>query len=227
MSDEGGEDERGCTLARFAACARRAKGPYATKDVRTKPDRICVHDLHPIPYVYAGAVPSLVHERRTTEGMHTMSKARPPRGYPIDTIREIESKNSGAGQFFFSSGAMSFFNSRVADDVINHRFFFTTEKGPSGERRTTIRMITDAGHIEDVGAFQQFDAPAKARKALRAALAEGVEVRNDPYDGDSDPTNPRRFGWRAYIGELPIGPRTTKWHAQRVGAQAKRPAYTA
>jgi hypothetical protein len=156
-----------------------------------------------------------------------MTKPIKPQGYPIDTIREIEAKNARAGQFFFSEGAISFFNSRVADDVVNHRFFFTTEKGPDGVRKATIRMINDKGHIEDVGEFQQFASLAKARHALRLALGAGVEVRNDPYEGDKDPTNPRRFAWRAYVGELPIGPRTTKWDAQRQGAQAKRPAYTA
>lgn len=155
-----------------------------------------------------------------------MATAIKQRGYPIDTIREIEAKNSGAGQHFFSEGAMAFFRSRVSEVVIEHRFFVTTEKGPDDHRRATIRMVTDRGSIRNVGGFQAFANPSTARRVLRAALAEGVEVRNDPYEDDADPTNPRRFAWRAYVGSLAVGPRTTLWEAQRVAAQCKRPAYT-
>lgn len=148
-------------------------------------------------------------------------------GYPIDTIREIEAKNRGAGQYFFTEDTKRFFRSRIMDDVVNHRFFFTTERGPDRPRLATVRMIVDDGHIETVGDFQQFASPAKARHALREALGEGVGVRNDPYEGEKDPENPRRFNWRAYVGPLPIGPRTSLWKAQRMAAQAKRPAHTA
>lgn len=148
------------------------------------------------------------------------------RGYPIDTVRELEAKNSGAGQHFFDADTLRFFDSRVSEDVYRHRFFFTSEKGPGGKRRASIRMIMDDGHVETVGEFQRFANPAAARKALATELAVGVEVRNDPYENDTEPTNPRRYNWRAYVGALPVGSRTTKWHAQRIAAQAKRPAYT-
>lgn len=144
----------------------------------------------------------------------------------IDSIGDIERKNSRAGQHFFDAGTLRFFNSRIQDVVIKHRFFITTEKqGDEYARRATIRMICDDGSTCDVGEFQEFATPGAAEKALSKALKAGVTVKNDPYDGVADPTNAKAFNWRPYMGELPIGLRNTKWKAQRLGAQAKRPAY--
>lgn len=154
-----------------------------------------------------------------------MSKAK-QRGYPIVTIGDLERKNSG--RYFFTPETRGFFGSRVHAPVIQHRFFVTSEKVRFGatKRAATIRMIIDDGNVETVGEFLQHASPAAARKALGEALAAGVEVRHDPYDDVSDHDNPRLSNFRAYVGELPIGSRTSLWKAQRLAAQAKRPAYT-
>lgn len=156
--------------------------------------------------------------------MSTTATQKPP--FPIDTIAEIERKNRRAGQHFFDSATLRFFNSRIQEFVVGHRFFVTTERHDWGGRRlATVRMIRDDGSIADVGEFQQFATPGAALKALNKALAAGVEIRNDPYEDALDPSDAKNFNWRPFLGDLPIGPRNTKWKARRLGAEAKRPAF--
>jgi hypothetical protein len=147
--------------------------------------------------------------------------------HKIDTISEIETLNSRAGQHFFDSDTLRFFGSRISDKVIRHRYFVTTEKGPRDEspRRASVRLIRDDGSTETVGEFQAFTAPAAAFKALEKALAAGVEVRNDPYPDAKEPQAWGQFNWRAYVGELAVGSRTTKADAERIAEEMQRPCY--
>lgn len=145
--------------------------------------------------------------------------------HKLDTIGDIERVNSRGGYHFFDADTLRFFKSRIQPHVTAHRYFITSEKNDREPRRASIRCVMDNGSTETVGEFQQFASPAAAQKALDKALAAGIEVRNDPYEGDKDPTNPERFGWRAYVGELPLGSRTTKSEAEDEAAQAGRPGY--
>lgn len=117
-------------------------------------------------------------------------------------------------------------------------------------RESTIRMVRNSGEIETVGdrlaePRETFATPATARKALerarrpldpdtygRGALAEhGVSVRFDPYQSDwpnlqsaggviSERGLDKRYTWRAYVGDLPIGSRTTKSEAREIAREA-------
>lgn len=118
----------------------------------------------------------------------------------------------------------------------------------SSPRRATIRMVRNGGEIETVGEFGEHRTPAaardqlaRARRALdpdtfgRGTLAQvGVSVRFDPYPSDIEPGGAlaaaagqitergldRRFCWRAYVGDLPIGSRTTKGDAREIAREA-------
>lgn len=135
---------------------------------------------------------------------------------PFETLGEVERLNASAGQHFFDRETLAFFKSRICQDyeLMFRRFFLTTEKDGSNPRRASIRFVEDDGSIQSVGDFQQFKSPAAAATALEKAIAEGVEVRNDPYPDVTDPTSPEQFNWRCYVGELPIGPRTSKSDAE-------------
>jgi hypothetical protein len=145
--------------------------------------------------------------------------------HKLDTIGDIERKNSAAGQHFFDADTLRFFSSRIQDAVIAHRYFVTSEKPPHSERRSTIRCIMDDGSCETVGEFLQFGAPAQAFRALEKALAAGIEVRHDPYPDVTNPDSADGFNWRAYVGELPIGPRTDKATAEDQARQGAEPGY--
>ena len=86
--------------------------------------------------------------------------------YSIDDIRR---HNENKGKNFFTPGAMRFFSSRVADRIHPGGVFVTSEKGPNGVRRYTVRQIEVAtGSIATVGEFQQY---ASGRAAHAAAEA--------------------------------------------------------
>lgn len=82
----------------------------------------------------------------------------------MPTIHEIKQRNKEAGQHFFDKSAMDFFDSRIYKTT--HGFHFTTsERGPSGVRRYSVRVIDwDSGAIETVGDFQQFSTLREAYK---------------------------------------------------------------
>lgn len=93
------------------------------------------------------------------------------------TIAEVRRRNAAAGRFFFSYGALRFFNSRVyprvwAGDGV--AFFVTSERYDDSESpRFTVRMFTVAtGDICTHGLFRGYVALETASKAAQdAALA--------------------------------------------------------
>ena len=83
------------------------------------------------------------------------------------TIAEIKAANTAGGFFFFTPGAMRFFNSRVLRGVIGDRFFVTSERyvpsdGVPEARLYTVRRCNDDGSVDDVGGFQEHGSPAAA-----------------------------------------------------------------
>lgn len=149
-----------------------------------------------------------------------MSKQAPPE---LHTLGDVERLNASSGKHFFDADTLRFFKSRIdyGYDLLYGRFFITTEKDGDLPRRASIRAAMDDGSIETVGEFQQFASPAVAVKALERERKQGVTVKHDPYEGDSDPFSFERFNWRVYVGGLPVGSRTT-WRdayeiAERLG----------
>lgn len=136
----------------------------------------------------------------------------------LNTIGDVERLNSGTGHHFFSPGAMRFFKSRIDGNLLYGRYFVTTEKRESEARRATLRIAMDDGSIETAGEFQQFANPAAARKALEKGR-RSVEVRHDPYEDVREPLREDGFNWRCYLGELPIGSKTTWRDAYAVAEQ--------
>lgn len=74
----------------------------------------------------------------------------------MPTIKEIKNRNIEAGEHFFDEEAISFFNSKIYKTT--HGLYFTTsERGPSGVRCYSVRVIDwETGRIKTVGKFQQF-----------------------------------------------------------------------
>ena len=74
----------------------------------------------------------------------------------MPTIKEIKNRNIEAWEHFFDEEAISFFNSKIYKTT--HGLYFTTsERGPSGVRCYSVRVIDwETGRIKTVGKFQQF-----------------------------------------------------------------------
>ena len=97
-----------------------------------------------------------------------------------NTIEDIKTANKKAGKYFFSSGSMRFFNSRVSQTVYpteGGAYFVTSEKGPDEIRRYSVRYCGEGGDIVTVGDFQAYASGSGARKAA----ARYAEKHEDAY----------------------------------------------
>jgi len=80
-------------------------------------------------------------------------------------IDDIRRANKRAGLYFFESDTMRFFDCRVHSRVYRGGFFVTSEKGPDGWRRFTVRQAKGDGSISTIGEFQQYGTRADAHDA--------------------------------------------------------------
>jgi len=84
--------------------------------------------------------------------------------------REWEEIISESG-YFFSKGAMRFFNSRIAWDSLvkidqDAYGFITSESSDNDQRRYTARKWTEANGVLPLSEFGQFDTMAQAKTYL-------------------------------------------------------------
>lgn len=83
-------------------------------------------------------------------------------------IAEIKKRNEATGQFWFSKGAMAFFNTKIESEPTEKGYFITSEyiEEPS-QKRYTIRFFdqkTDT--VETIGDFRQYQTLSEAKGAL-------------------------------------------------------------
>ena len=82
---------------------------------------------------------------------------------------------------WFGEGATRFFGTRLHDVVYGGRVFVTSERDPlgtawNGQRRYTVRRVTDDLRVETVG---DFGAHATARAAHREAARVAGQGESD------------------------------------------------
>lgn len=102
--------------------------------------------------------------------------------YHFESIEEIEEKNREIGHFFFTEDTKEFFNSRIETEVIDGKYFITSERHErQDQRRYTIRKaeedgsistISSKGEVEPVHAYQDFETLEEARESLEELLEE-------------------------------------------------------
>lgn len=91
----------------------------------------------------------------------------------MPTIDEIKTRNKEVGQHFFDDRTMEFFDSRISAKTFGN-FFVTSECGPSGLRRYTVRVFDPkTGTVDTHGLFQEFDTLREAQLVARRA-SEGL-----------------------------------------------------
>ncbi|SDB95280.1 DUF7447 family protein [Shouchella lonarensis] len=74
------------------------------------------------------------------------------------TIAEMKELNEEAGFYFFSPGAMRFFNSEMETQTTTREgYFITSEHRGDDIRRFTIRLFDlETSDVHTVGAFMEF-----------------------------------------------------------------------
>jgi len=96
-----------------------------------------------------------------------------------NNIQEIIDHNFEAGQFYFSEGAMRFFNSVVAPTLYgeHQNIFITSEQFDEDTRRMySVHLIDENGEVQDLSEFQQFKHIKQAKKFIANYLGEMVNA---------------------------------------------------
>lgn len=71
------------------------------------------------------------------------------------SIDDVITANQEDGGHWFDGTTMAFFRSRIETDLIDGRWFVTSEQnGEDGERRYTVRAVASDATVSTVGEFQ-------------------------------------------------------------------------
>lgn len=84
------------------------------------------------------------------------------------SIDEIRRANEAAGYYWFSPDTLRWFRSRIHADVYDGRYFVTSERNPSGERRYTVREVTDDGEVKTAEGCEFFGYASRSGAHNRA-----------------------------------------------------------
>ena len=88
-------------------------------------------------------------------------------------LREVLDANDAAGQHFFDTDTMEFFNSKLESDIIDGRFFITSERFDfNTPKQYTIRAAQDDGAIVTLGDFGQYETLDDARDVLAGGMID-------------------------------------------------------
>jgi hypothetical protein len=108
----------------------------------------------------------------------------------MHTMKEAKAISKANGGHFFDASAMRFFNSKIESELIDGKFFITSERFDMDcPKLFTIRQISETGQIlDDLGEFQEFDTLHGALVALGERKAQ--------------PTNKEKTTWRMKISSM-------------------------
>lgn len=86
----------------------------------------------------------------------------------FNTLSEVKAANKKIGNYWFSKGAMSFFNSKVESTLYKNQCFITSEQYNSeSERRYSVRVALSDGSIDTISEFQEFRTKDAAREFIK------------------------------------------------------------
>lgn len=94
------------------------------------------------------------------------------KGYDeFTSIPAVKAAFNSAGSFWFSPGAMKFFNTKIESSLIGGRYFLTSERYESGEPklfnvRKVVRETNGSLEIETVGEHMTYTTKRQALEAL-------------------------------------------------------------
>ena len=84
------------------------------------------------------------------------------------TIEEMKRRNLETGQYWFSKGAMEFFNTKIESEPTEKGYFVTSEYPEDPiQKRYTIRYFDPiTNKVETIGDFRQYETLSEAIGAL-------------------------------------------------------------
>lgn len=97
------------------------------------------------------------------------------KGYDeFTSIPAVKAAFNAAGSYWFSAGAMKFFNTKIESSLIGGRYFITSERYEAGEPklfniRKVVRESDGRLDIETVGEHMTYTTKQQALNALRNA----------------------------------------------------------
>jgi hypothetical protein len=83
--------------------------------------------------------------------------ARPKEHKTVASIAELKSLNEQNGGCWFKPAEMRFFGTRIETGIIKGKYFISSEQPPYGPRNYSIRTFDDAGSVDTVGEFGQYN----------------------------------------------------------------------
>lgn len=96
------------------------------------------------------------------------------------SLRAFQDLNRHMGLHWFDSPTMRFFGSRLSNWEHDTGYFISSEKGPRGKRRYTIRKaIFETGMVCNIGEFQQYPSLYMAKIALAEILRKERNEKNN------------------------------------------------
>ena len=81
-------------------------------------------------------------------------------------LQDVVRANDEAGQHWFDADTMEFFETRLESDLIDGRYFISSEHGPYGPRAFSVRMADEDAHIQTVGEFMGYETRTDAIHAV-------------------------------------------------------------
>ncbi len=89
-----------------------------------------------------------------------------------DNLNAVMRANDEVGHHWFDDDTIQFFKTKLETNLIDGRYFITSERGPYGPRAFSVRMADEDAHIQTVGDFMAYETLEDAKTAL-----EGVSDR--------------------------------------------------
>ena len=119
----------------------------------------CAGQYWPTEYRKAAAA---VLERYVSLWRQAYAAATPPT-FIYRTMDDVIAANKAIGNHWFERDTMRFFKTRIESGLIAGHRFITSEKGPDGVRRYSVREACPDGTIDTVGEFQAYRTRDQAR----------------------------------------------------------------
>jgi len=83
-----------------------------------------------------------------------------------DNLNAVVKANDEVGHHWFETDTMEFFKTKLETDLIDGRYFITSERGPHFPRAFSIRMADEDAHIQTIGDFMAYETLEDAKTAL-------------------------------------------------------------
>lgn len=97
------------------------------------------------------------------------------------TIADVRAANQDAGNHFFDRDTMRFFKSRIVSNLYGGRYFITSEQGPHGPRKFTIREAHENGDVTTASSFMQYSDIQDAREDAHAMKVADYRKRGGVF----------------------------------------------